>query len=540
MVFSYLLRGSSRFSLLHFSPLFLPRAFSFVGHGSSKSSLYSGYQIVRRRCLTMLPAKGERAAPGLQQTPMQAPYDFSRGHPNEKLLPVKEMKEIMLELSGWEAGKLSKDGMNDDVVQSQISAALTYRPEAGSARMLSELKAFLHRWTSDDDIGLDSEDDDAKENANEFFMTNGVSHGIELLCRTQTQPGDIVLVERPTYFLVSDIFHNNGLIVRGLPMRSDGRGVDVNRFIQLVDSGKLRAPRMIYLIPTHQNPTGNNMSALDRRKLSEFASKNGILVVADEVYHLLDWRDQEESLKSQRRPARMAAFNNKALSREAAHGDGNGCNRKNIGCCVSVSAFTKIFAPGVRCGWIEAPEPIIHSLVNYGYVQSQGAFAPFMGDLIMCHALETGRCDSFLDCLRLAYCRRSATMCDILATDERIKVANRPTGGYFLWVRLPDDVDATNFLEFCQTRASDASSGVCFRPGMKCDGLFGDLTDEERNINNAVIGVSELSLRPCARLCFADLDEDILYEGTRRFVKAFHEYVDEMKNDSSLSQDRRT
>ena len=89
------------------------------------------------------------------------------------------------------------------------------------------------------------------------------------------------------------------------------------------------------------------------------AARHDILVLADEVYHLLDWRDEKID---GRRPARMAVLGSRVASNRG---------RSQLGCCITVSSFTKIFAPGVRCGWIEGPKDIIDSLLSLGYIQSQ-------------------------------------------------------------------------------------------------------------------------------------------------------------------------
>ena len=99
---------------------------------------------------------------------------------------------------------------------------------------------------------------------------------------------------------------------------------------------------MIYIIPTHQNPTAHTMAIGDRIKLATFARRHGVLVVSDEVYHLLDWRDSETDGP---RPAGMASISSQLHDTVDTSSNGE---------CVSVSSFTKTFAPGIRLGWVEA------------------------------------------------------------------------------------------------------------------------------------------------------------------------------------------
>ena len=425
-----------------------------------------------------------------------------------------EMKEIMQSVvngAAWSGD--GSDGCDDE--NDKNTLCLNYGHEKGSPELLSELRSFLDRHTANDDIG-DAKLDDSKQNS--LFITHGVSQGIDLICSTQLAPGDVVWVERPTYFLVADIFRSHRLLVRGMPMvhpNNNGGtgGIDVKQLVDMVESGKLSAPKMMYLVPTHQNPTGHTMPVEDRILLAKFANEHGVLVVADEVYHLLDWRD--ENVDGQR-PARMAEFNKMDSS------DG-GDATDSTGCCISVSSFTKIFAPGVRCGWIEAPEHIVQSIAQHGYIQSQGGLAPFVADLIMCRALVDRIADNYLKKLNKEYADRARKICTILQEEERIVLPNGcPTGGYFLWARFPQDVNSEEFLEFCVDRGTD----VRFRPGALCDAFTNYLDGEDQISNDEASGVASSSFQSYARLCFADLDTRDLEDGSRELVKAFKMYMD--------------
>ena len=281
--------------------------------------------------------------------------DFARGHPNSSLLPSEETRHVLEELCCQSNGAPTNDALR---------VALQYGRDDGNEDFLVQLEDFINRHTIDDDFGelqptIEKSADPRK--GTRLFATGGVSHGIELLCATQTKPGDVVLVERPTYFLVGGIFKSHGLIVRGLPMHRLSGAVDVDRLVELVEDGIMEVPRMIYIIPTHQNPTGHTMSIGDRIKLTSFAHRHGVLVISDEVYHLLDWRQLDSDGA---RPARMASLSALMIERKDIV-------LKEGGGCVSVSSFTKIFAPGVRLGWIEGAPQIVESIIKYGYIRSQ-------------------------------------------------------------------------------------------------------------------------------------------------------------------------
>ncbi|KAL7475116.1 hypothetical protein ACHAW6_001042 [Cyclotella cf. meneghiniana] len=444
-------------------------------------------------------------------------YDLYRGHPNDQALPTAEMQSLMASL------------LHDDQRDSLMSS-LGYGANAGNDALLKALRSFLERRSSNDDTG---EVTVGGADRSEFFITNGVSHGIELLCSTCTTPGDEVWMERPTYFLAPKIFTSHGLVIKPLPMMSDrpiaegkdikdavGR-IDLDRLIRMVESEGISPPKMIYVIPSYHNPTGRSMTVEERAKLAAFAIRNDVLVVADEVYHLLDWDqnqlivergalsvsgDLDATTLSSLRPVSMTHFNN---MRSASKNMGQPAQ----GCCISVSSFTKIFAPGVRLGWIQAPSHIIQRLTSYGYINSQGGVAPFMGRL-MAHAIETGLLDEYLNKLNSNYSERYDLICSVLEKEPRIKILTEHSpverrGGYFLWVQFPNEVDSDEFASY-----SLKEFGVRFMAGGRSD-PFPQLEDNP----------SRSLINSCARLCFADLDREKLVDATSTFVQAFQSFL---------------
>mmetsp|Transcript_6874 Transcript_6874/g.14088 ORF Transcript_6874/g.14088 Transcript_6874/m.14088 type:complete len:558 (-) Transcript_6874:26-1699(-) len=500
-------------------------------------------------------------------------YDLSRGHPNDALLPIAEMQAIASSfLNDVTPKTLAIDGIPPVHVSSKENSSirswvrsLNYGPNAGDDRFLAGLQTFLNRHAEADLLDdppsptdvVDSETFASKmpiENAindQNLFITGGVSHGLELLCATLTHPGDEVWVERPTYFLAPKIFESHGLVVKPLPMLSDhctqnkskldprataicdvdsdgiGR-VDIDRLIDMVENRRVPSPKIIYIIPSYQNPTGRMMTVQERWMLASFALRNNVIVVADEVYHLLDWELNGAGAHSSRRPARMFRFHNSVVSRNKvdmtlfSKGVMDDDLHSSQGCCISVSSFTKIFAPGIRLGWIEAPHHIIQKLNHRGYINSQGGVAPFTGRM-MTHAIEFGLLDKYLDRIKLEYRERHQIICNILEEEPRIALLSRNysskfnrAGGYFVWIQFPSDVDSLELLKFSQEEY-----GVKFMPGIRCD-PFASKAD---GFNKFSTTQSGLVLKSCARLCFADLDKDDLVKGTRKFLQAFRSFA---------------
>lgn len=422
-------------------------------------------------------------------------YDLYRGHPNMALLPTSEMKQIMSDLVHDEENSWTK--------------YLNYGMDEGDERFRLALRTFLDRNTENDDRGSDSSSTRMTDDRRYLFITDGVSHGIELICRTCTVPGDEVWVERPTYFLAPKIFESNGLIVKSLPMTNDddddvGR-VDIDRLVQMVEVEGVPPPKLVYIIPSYHNPTGRSMTVDDRQRLASFAIRNDVILLSDEVYHLLDWELKSGNGVVVRRPAGFASYTDE---KNAAIIVGS---TDRFGCCVSVSSFTKIWGPGMRLGWIDAPSVIMKRLTDYGYIISQGGHSPFTGRM-MTHAIESNLLDKYLDKLRHEYAERYELMCDILKDEPRIailtdNVPNKRRGGYFIWIKFPLTVNGEDFLLY-----SIDQYGIRFMPGGRCD-QFTSSDDCGKHI------------RSCARLCFANIDREDLAHATSAFIEAFRSFM---------------
>ncbi len=260
------------------------------------------------------------------------------------------------------------------------------------------------------------------------------------------------------------------------------------------------------------------------------------MLVADEVYHLLDWEsgttttgDEEDDPSSDaktdefapsRRPASIARFDapgphcrecGTTTTTAAGVDRDDDRGRGRIGCCVSVSSFTKIWGPGMRLGWIDAPEIVVRRLRGYGYVRSQGGHGVFAGGM-MTRAIESRLLDAFLERLRREYAERYDLMCNILNEESRIVLPTRDypggrRGGYFLWIQFPSVVDSDVFLRY-----SVQNFGVKFMAGGRCDPF-----DEADPCGR--------SIRSCARLCFADLDREELGPATSSLLEAFRSFM---------------
>ena len=291
-----------------------------------------------------------------------------------------------------------------------------------------------------------------------LFTTNGISQALDLLCTLLARPGDTIFVEEPTYFLALDIFRDHHLRIVTIPIDNDGLIIEA-----LEEKLKVEKPVFLYTIPAFQNPSGVTLSLERRQRLVELSQTHGFYVLADEVYQLLDYTA--------------------VPPQPLAHISPNDT-------VISLGTFSKILAPGLRLGWIEAAPALLERLTGCGLLQSGGGFNPFTAEIVR-SLLEQGWLAEFLTQLKATYRSRAAALSQALRHHLSDDVQfTEPTGGFFIWARLPEVADTAVLLE--QLRPYK----VAFHPGPKFS--------------------AEQGLRQYLRLSFAFYNEATLEEGVRR------------------------
>ncbi len=372
--------------------------------------------------------------------------DLGLGHPGNDLLPLAQLAQAA-------AHRFAQGD----------PSFLQYGSEAGSAPLRAALAAFLQRAGG---YAVDAES---------LFITNGVSQALEQICTLFTRPGDLVLVEEPTYFLALRIFADHGLRVQGLPI--DGDGLQVELLEERLRAGA--RPALLYTIPTHQNPAGVTLSAARREKLVALSRAYGFHIVADEVYQLLTFEGAP--------PPPLAAWSHEPT-------------------VLALGSFSKILAPGLRLGWLQAAAAPRARFANSGLCDSGGGLNPFTGALVQ-SLLELGHLPVIVAHLNATYrVRRDALAAALHAYLPQARYA-LPTGGYFLWVQLGAGVDATALA------ARAPAAGVGLRAGARfaAPALDGAAPHDS--------GPSA-ELQATARLCFAYYPPPQLEEGVRRLAAA--------------------
>lgn len=308
-----------------------------------------------------------------------------------------------------------------------------------------------------------------------IIVTTGGQQVLDLFARTFLDPGDVVIAEGPTYPGVVPCFNAVQADVRHVPLDADG--LDPERVEAMLDElarEGLRA-KYLYTIPTFQNPGGCTTTLARRERLVELAAERDLVVLEDNPYSLLRYEGEPvPTLRSLDRGERVAYL----------------------------GTFSKIFSPGVRVGWIEAPSPILQR-INLMKQAADLCSSPFMQLLVTRFFTAAGGDDwrDWVDRLCGIYRVRRDAMVE--AIDEHFPPGvafTVPQGGLFLWATLPGVVDTTDLL------ARALEKDVAFVPGA---GAFLDGT-----------GTSSM------RLNFSAMDEDRIREGIRRIGEAAAEVLE--------------
>jgi DNA-binding transcriptional MocR family regulator len=307
--------------------------------------------------------------------------------------------------------------------------ALTNRPEVISfsgglpAPELFDIaglaRAFQHVLTTDGQRGLQyspSEGNPALRAAiarrapvptepDDILVTTGSQQALTLIATALITPGDTVLVEEPAYLSAIQCFQLADARIVAVP--SDSEGPDVDQLISLIRREK---PKLFYLVPTFQNPTGRTLDADRRRAIAQAAGREGVWIVEDDPYAEL----------------RYDGVRLDPIAAEPAAADRT----------ILLGSFSKIVAPGLRLGWLRAPAALRDALI----VAKQAAdlHTSTVDQAAAAHYLATTDLNTHLNRVRTAYRdRRDAMLTALPAVLPDGSEWTRPSGGMFVWVRLP-------------------------------------------------------------------------------------------------------
>lgn len=261
----------------------------------------------------------------------------------------------------------------------------------------------------------------------EVMLLSGSQQGIDLVARVMLDPGDIVVVEDPTFFPAIQVFRNIGARVMGIPL--DEKGMRIDLLEQLLQRYK---PKLIYTVPTFHNPTGTEMELERRKRLVELAYKYRVIIVEDDAYGDLCYDGYPlPMLKSM----------------------------DNDGYVIYLSTFSKNVYSGLRLGWMVAHRKVVKKFA--GVKQVMDLHSSSLSQWLIDRFISSGGLDEYIPKVCREYKLRRDTMVDALVKYAPADMIwNKPRGGYYIWCRLPAGISAAKLV----TKAAEKK--VVFVPGM--------------------------------------------------------------------------
>ena len=306
--------------------------------------------------------------------------------------------------------------------------------------------------------------------ADDIVVTTGSQHGLDLIARLFVNPGDVVIAEAPSYVGAMGVFRSYEADVRHVEMDADG--IIPERMTEAIAQARAEGKpiKMIYLIPNFHNPAGVTLSGSRRMEIIDIAQSEGILIVEDNPYGLL-WFEQAP-------PPAMRAVSEEGI--------------------IYLGSFSKTFGPGLRVGWVVAPHGIREKLVlaNEAAVLSPSSFS----QLVVTDYFQRSDWKAQIDTFRGVYRERRDAMVQALAHELPGVHHTQPTGGFYLWLTLPEGLNSKEMLPRAVTEL------VAYTPGTA---FFAD----DRGTENM-------------RLAFCYPTPEAIKEGVNRLAKVIREEIE--------------
>ena len=315
---------------------------------------------------------------------------FAGGLPSSSGFPVQDIKEIALK-----------------VLEEGAASALQYGETEGDPKLRRELVKWMKKE------GLDI----TEEN---IIVTVASQQAIDLVMKIFIDPSDPVILEMPSYVGGLQSLTSYGARMVGVPMDDDGMRIDLleDKLRYLRDEGEHY--KLIYVVPDFQNPSGVTMSLERRKKLIELSAEFDVLIVEDTPYRELRFEGEEPpSLQ------KLDITNN----------------------VVSLHTFSKILVPGFRIGWVVGHRDIIRKIAIAK--QSADLCTPNFTQAIAAEYMKRGLLEKHIDNIKIMYKKKKDLMLKALTSympEAKGLRWTKPQGGLFLWVNLPDYIDADDMF----------------------------------------------------------------------------------------------
>jgi 2-aminoadipate transaminase len=332
---------------------------------------------------------------------------FAGGLPAPDLFPVDDIKE-----------------MSRVVMEREGKTALQYGPTEGDNRLREELAKMMQK----DGVNITS---------NHLLIVTSSQQGLDLVGKIFVDPGDVVMTSRPTYVGAIQAFNSYGAKMIGIEQDAEG----TQTALLEAEIEKLAAkgvkPKFIYEIPDFQNPSGITMTLKRRKELLRIAEKHDLVIVEDSPYRQLRFEGKTEPSLIGMNPERV----------------------------LSLFTFSKILLPGFRLGWMAGPNELIQKAVTAK--QSVDLCSPPFNQAILYEYLHNGLLEKQIAVIIKAYREKRdfmlAKLAQYMPKLPGLKWTH-PQGGLFLWVTMPESIDAGEMFHSAIEKQVAYVVGTAFYP----------------------------------------------------------------------------
>ncbi len=366
------------------------------------------------------------------------------GNPDPALFPNKELSVIA-----------------KNILEKEPVLALQYGITEGYMPLRETIKK---RLKSIENIGNDYD---------ELVVMSGGQQGIELTCKNLVNEGDTVIVELPSFIGATNAFRSYGANLVGVPVLEDG--MDLDYLEKVIKENK--NIKLIYTIPTFQNPMGVTMSIEKRKKLLKIAEENNIHILEDNPYGELCFNGEKTPT--------IKSFD-------------------KTGTVIYAGSFSKILAPGLRLGFLIGDKNIISKVTVAKQVSD--VHTPMLPQLLAYEYMKNYSIDDLIKKMRETYKHKCQTM--INAMEEYFDSSvyyTRPNGGLFIWCDLKHGIDSLALSK------KAIEKKVVYVPG-----------------NTFMVDMDA----PCSalRLNYSTMDDEHIVEGIKCLAPVFNEAIKEAEN----------
>ena len=328
---------------------------------------------------------------------------FAAGNPSPESFPVEDIKRIAA-----------------DILTQEPITALQYGITEGYPKLRELVSQRLKRL-----YNIGTEDDDT-------IIVTGGQQGIELTCKVMCNEGDVVICENPSFIGALNAFRSLGAELKGVPLKDDG--ID----LEALEAALKSSPRakLLYLIPSFQNPAGITSTLENRKAVYELARKYDIVIIEDNPYG--DLRFEGENVPSYK----------------SFDVDGR---------VVYCGSFSKILSSGMRVGTLTANKELVSKIVVAKQVEDVHTNVFFQ--MVCARYMQECDLEAHIEKIRALYRHKSSLM--LKALDEYMPADvkfTRPQGGIFLWCSLPEGYELSEFVKRCSEKNVFVVPGTAFLP----------------------------------------------------------------------------